>query len=114
MTGCWTFSLDLLDAGDGGGARSRRQARDHVMDALYISCSLRPTRKSKLINYLLSHTRRNPILCTQPPMHSPPQFESGDVGQKEVKSHSLMPELFVFLSSVIFDNNMKNPVAIYS
>jgi hypothetical protein len=74
VTGCWAFSLDLSDAGDCGGARSRRQARDHVTNALYISCSLRPTPKSRL---LVIANKENPILCSHPAMHSPPQLRVG-------------------------------------
>jgi hypothetical protein len=67
VTGCWAFSLDLSDAGDGGGARSRRQARDHVMDVLYISCSLQPTPQGRFGQLLITchrKARRNPILCS--------------------------------------------------
>jgi hypothetical protein len=42
VTGCRVSPFDLSDADKDGGARSRRQARDHVMDELYISCPLRP------------------------------------------------------------------------
>jgi hypothetical protein len=42
VTGCCISPFDLSDVDKDGGARSRRQARDHVMDELYISCPLWP------------------------------------------------------------------------
>lgn len=34
MTGCLMFQSDLSDTGYNGGAGSRREARDHVMDCV--------------------------------------------------------------------------------
>ena len=103
MTGCCVSPLDLLDATYGGGARSRRQARNHVMDALSISCPNRP------VTVELEISRFLPALsCATSGVAAMDSLVkgSGDAGKTEVDFHSLTldhPSYSVIHGHDIFD-----------
>jgi hypothetical protein len=56
-------SVGPLRCGSDGGVRSRRQARDHVMDALYISCPFRPIPAT--VRSTVQVKNPDPALCSQ-------------------------------------------------